>query len=323
MTIEVEPVNDTRIGTTIALPEPPRGWFDYSYAVLRDGVLGLLRTEIDIHAFFETLARDEAAGRRRAVPPDLWEGRARVSRFDGSAESEAVELPLVPVPAFARLPDGRWLIAARVAAHGERNCRLYTASAEPVGSIVMGDAIACIQCAADGTIWVGYGGQGVFSRRGEDGTWMPSVAGLAQFATDGTLLWDHNRQACPAPPIGHCYALAIDGDTAWTCSFSRFPIIRIEGGRTRYWLNRVFGALALAVEGDHLALLGSYGSDADRLALLRLGERWAHRRGQLTFAPLPQHGARLLQGQGATLHAVGHGQWTRVTVGDVRAALAR
>jgi len=89
------------------------GWFDYGYAVLMDGALALVRTDHDVHAEY-TLWR--AQSKRGRTPAKLWDGRIRLSIFDGSVESEAIEVPLGFAPLVDRLADGHWLVAARLAA---------------------------------------------------------------------------------------------------------------------------------------------------------------------------------------------------------------
>ena len=82
--------DETTLGTTVFLPEPSTGWFDYGYAVLMDGTLALVRTDLDIHAEY---ARWRAQSKHYNRRPKLWNGRMRLSTFDGSMESEATEVP--------------------------------------------------------------------------------------------------------------------------------------------------------------------------------------------------------------------------------------
>jgi hypothetical protein len=310
-------MNDvSAIGVTVSLPEPPVGWFDYEYNVLRDGSLALLRADRDIHAEY---AYWRARQDINNPLPKLWDGRARISIFDGSVESEPIEVPLSFSPIIDRLADGRWLLTATSAAPEEANGRLYAPDGTAAGAIALGDGIEHVRCAADGTIWVGYFDEGVFSGQSKDGSWPISSSGIARFASDGTVLWSFNARDGAGLFVSDCYSLTLNGNTLWSCFYTDFPIVRVDDGTARHWSNTVQGAKALASDVDHVLLAGGYGNDAGRIALLRLEEEQARYLGQVTFQP-PQ-AAGLVQGEGKTLHIVEPGNWTRIDVAAVRAAL--
>jgi len=181
---------------TTPLPPPPKGWFDYAYAVLWNGDLALVRSDRDIHTEFGHWRHRAPRGDVGARQPSLWGGRLRLTTFDGSGESGAIEVPAGHGPKVGRLPDGRWLVTSSRAAPSEKNAHLYTADGAPAGTFAMGDGIEHIQCAADGTIWVGYFDEGVFSGPMEDGSWPISSSGIARFGPDGRVLWKFNDQKC-------------------------------------------------------------------------------------------------------------------------------
>src|SRR5215831_11736294 len=105
-----------------------------------------------------------------------------------------------------------------------------------------------------------------------------------------------------AVSIDDCYALTLDGFTLWCCPYTDFPIVKVERDEVRRWRNKVAGARALAVEGDLVLLAGGYGDQAERIALLRLGDDQAHQIGKWQFQRSDRNAARLLQGRGETLH---------------------
>src|ERR1700677_4471504 len=109
----------------------------------------------------------------------------------------------------------------------------------------MGDGIAHIRCAADGTIWAGYFDEGVYSAPNKDGSRPISSSGIARFGPDGRVLWRFNTHERPDLPIADCYALTLDGNTIWTCPYTDFPIVRVEDGLVAHWRNDVVGASAL------------------------------------------------------------------------------
>jgi hypothetical protein len=307
------------LATTIPLPPPPTGWFDYAYAVLWNGDLALVRADRDIYAEFRRW-RDQVQRRdTHARQPSLWDGRLRLTAFDGSTESGAIEGPACDWPEVNRLPDGRWLVASPRAAPNESNAHLYTADGAPSGTFAIGDGIEHIQCAADGTIWLGYFDEGVFSGPMDDGSWPISSSGIARFGPDGSVLWKFNDQERAGVSIDDCYALTVDGSALWCCPYMDFPIVRVERDVVKRWRNKVAGAKALAVEGDHVLLAGGYRDQSERIALLRLGDDQARQIGEWQFQRPGRNAARLLQGRGETLHIVGRGEWTKMSVATMRA----
>lgn len=311
--------HEMTLGVTVPLPPPPTGWFDYAYAVLWSGDLALVRTDSDIHTESARWRDKVQRGDIHARQPNPWDGRLRLTTFDGSTESEAIEVPACHWPKVDRLPDGRWLVASSRAAPNESNALLYAADGAPVGTFVIGDGIAHIQCAADGTIWVGYFDEGVFSGPMEDGSWPISSSGIARFGPDGRVLWKFNDQERAGLSIDDCYALTLDGSTSWCCPYTDFLIVQIERDTVKRWRNKVAGAKALAVEGDLVLLAGGYRDQSERIALLRLGDDQAHQIEEWQFQRFDRNAARLLQGRGETLHIVGRGNWTKVSLTTIRA----
>lgn len=313
--------DDATLGTTIPLPEPPIGWFDYDYSVLMDGTLALIRTDLDIHAETAHWRARVKRGGTPARPAGLWSGRARLSTFDGRVEGCAMEVPLGRGPIVDRLADGRWLMAASLSSHGETNAVLYAADGAPAGALAIGDGVSHVRCAPDGTIWVGYSDEGAFAMQGGDEGRPISSFGIARFAPDGRVLWAFNAEEGGGPFIADCYALTLDGNTLWSCYYSGFPVVRVEDGALRHWSNGIKGATALATDADHVLLAGGYDDQAGRIALLRLDDDSARQLGESRFVAPPRDVAGLVQGQGAILHIVGPAGWRQISIYAVCAAL--
>ena len=295
----------TAIGTTISLPEPPTGWFEYGYAVLMDGTLALLRADHDIWAAL----RHWKVGGARGFLPKLWDGHARLSIFDGRAESDAIEVQLGFSPIVSRLADGRWLLAASRSARGEANGRLYATDGTASGTIALGDGIDHLCCAPDGTIWAGYCDEGI-------GSGPISSGDIVRFDPDGRALWSFNSDDRHDLCIFDCYAMTLNANTLRSCFYSDFPIVRVEDSVISSWSNAVRGARALAVDRDHILLAGGYDEEAERLILLRLDSGQACQLSELRFPPL--RAAAHVQGLADTLHIIGQGAWTRMGVADAR-----
>jgi hypothetical protein len=303
--------------TTTSLPAPPVGWFDYGYALLWDGSLALLRTNCDIHTQYARW-RDQVQGGDFPPQPNLRDARLRLSKFDGAIETGAIEVPAGDWPKVDCLSDGRWLVASSWAAPDEVNARFFAADGTPAGAFAIGDGIEHIRCAPDGTIWVGYFDEGVFSGRDKDGNWPVSSSGIARFGPDGGVLWRFNGEERANLFIADCYSMALDGNTLWACPYTDFPIVRVKDGAVGRWANEVAGARAIAVDSDYVLLAGGYSDNSDRMAFLRLGTDRAELVGEWRLPQRERNAAHLVQGQGATLHIVGPAGWTKLSLAATR-----
>lgn len=296
-------------GATTPLPVPEEGWADLRYAILADGALGILRVPAD-------LAARHHRWRPGQDQTPLWTGPARLLAFDGWAEGPAIDVVLETTQLFDRMSDGRWLTAAHRARQGEANGRLHAADSSSSRSLVLGDAIEHMRCGPDETFWVGYFDEGI-------GSGEPSNAGIARFSAGGKLLWGLNRGG--APWMLDCYSLTLDGDRLWSCYYPDFPIVRMDGEGSDVWINEdstVGGVRALAVDGDHVLLAGTY-DNPTLVSLLKLGAGGSHVVAQTEFEALRGRAIEHVQGRGQTLHVIGAGQWTRLDVHEVRQAVER
>jgi hypothetical protein len=202
-----------------------------------------------------------------------------------------------------------------------KKSNLFAADGTPAGTFAIGDGVEHIRCAPDGTIWVGYFDEGVFSGPDKDGSLPVSSSGIARFAPDGSVIWRFNGEEHPDLFIADCYSLALDGNTLCCCPYTDFPIVRVKDGVVDRWRNDVAGARAIAVGGDSVLLAGGYNDKSDRIALLRLGCDRTQQVGEWRFQAGKLNAAHLLQGQGATLHIVGQECWTKLIVAEIRATL--
>ncbi|EFL05446.1 predicted protein [Streptomyces sp. AA4] len=177
-----------------------------------------------------------------------------------------------------------------------------------------------------GEIWVGYFDEGVLGSRGwgEDGAAPPvGRSGLVRFSADLTEDWRYPWSARMS--WGHildCYALNVDGDTAWTCFYTEWPVVRIRDGRVTGWRNEIRSATALAVRGSRLAFYGGYEPERDRLVAGVLdGDRYRVTGEYRLVLPdgqeLPRD-ARVF-GRGADLHIVTRHDWYRLSLEDLPA----
>ena len=293
------------------LPSPPPGWFDYRYYVLSDGALAILRADRDVNTEYRAWWEKARTGTFRQKMPDLWMGSARLSTFTESGESASISVPLVRFPELDRFPDGRWLLASSRAKLGEHNGIIVEAEGRVSSTLPLGDAIAQLRCAPDGSIWIGYFDEGIF---GDD----LGAGGIAHFNARGERLWSFNDgKQVGDSLVFDCYALSLDGNELWSCFYNDFPIVRVADGRETVWANTaVAGAKALAVDGSSVLLAGGYRADANRLALLNLAGRETRLLGSYEQPEIEN--AALISGRSSVIHVVNNGMWTRISIEEVR-----
>ena len=232
-------------------------------------------------------------------------------------------------PSVQVLPGERVLLVAarcRWRPDGpERNAIVYDTDGRVVTEQTLGDGIEHVQATHRGEVWVGYFDEGVYGNYGwgHDGAPAPLGApGLVRFSPELEPAWRYPSHVDnPWGAIDDCYALNLAGDTAWTCYYSDFSLVRIQHGRLTGWRNTVsHGAKAFAVSDTQVALFGGYGPDRDRLVLADLGNGELHRRGEyrLTLpdgSPLP---AAQVVGRGPQLHVLAGRDWFRLGLDDIR-----
>lgn len=219
-------------------------------------------------------------------------------------------------PTVQTFPDGAVLVVGsrcRWTPEGpEHNAALYDPEGSLVRTGVLGDGIEHVAVSDSGDIWVGYFDEGVLGNFGWGGPGPEPIgsAGLVRFDRSLRPVWRLDDTG-----MVDCYALNIDGDTAWAYYYTEFPIVRIAGGEITIWdtPKGVTGAKAVAVAEDRVALYGGYGNDGKRLALGRLGDGRFHveRTERLDFPRLRKPDHTALYGRGDTLHLIADQRWYR------------
>ena len=121
----------------------------------------------------------------------------------------------------------------------------------------------------------------------------------------------------PWDAISDCYALNVDDASTWACYDSDFPVVRIRDGAVTGWHNDIKGASALAVAGSRVALVGGYGPDHDRLAVMELDDERARLAGE--YRVVFPDGEPLAPGT----QVIGRGSRLHFLTGSVRAQRTR
>ncbi len=322
--------------TVVALPRLPAGWQLVTAAVLADGKLALLATDVDLAHEWRRDPDGRVLGKPREVAA---RATARLWGFAGETLEEGPSFPLErPFLQIDRFDDGRWLaVVGRT--ENEPNARVLAPDGHLLACFMLGDGIEHAGVDRHDRIWVGWFDEGVFGNdewRVPDEEWPPSHRGIGVFSADG------DYQPLPAFPeragiIADSYALNIADDGAWVCPYTDFPLLHLQPGRpVRWWSNEMAGPMALAVSGGHLLLAGGYGANADRLTLVTLegdGNGEAARILAMWRLPLVPHRPQpgepppvaehhpweyptLLDGRGDTIHMIQDGAWHRWRVSD-------
>ncbi|MEU8118704.1 hypothetical protein AB0C21_08335 [Spirillospora sp. NPDC049024] len=233
-------------------------------------------------------------------------------------------------PSVQPLPDGRVLAVgarARWRQDGpDRNAIIYSADGTALAAETLRDGIEHVFTTGTGHVWVGYFDEGVYGNYGWGGPDGPAPigsCGLARFSPDLEI-----DRRFPYPPdnpwgaISDCYALNVDADTAWTCYYTHFPIVRVHDGELTGWDGDGEAAHALITDGSRIALYGGYGPDRDRLIAGRLTDDQMRSTGEHRVVlpnghRLPKE-ARVI-GRGPDLHILTSADWYRLDLSDVPA----
>lgn len=332
----------------VPLPPLPVGWQLVTMAVLPDGSLGLLGTDVDLAGAWARVRRQEI----EPLSPDSPErplpiaagGTARLWRFDGAQLHDGPTMPLgAPSLALAGFSDGRWLIAA-TNAREEPNGRLFAPDGTLLARLDLGDAIEYLGVDLADRVWVGWFDEGIFGNMDRFPNSIDRTAVVAAcFAADGAPL-----AVGPVPEaagfLADVYSMTVTEEGTWVCPYTEFPLIHLRPGQpARWWRNELSGVSAIATDGRHALLAGGYGDDAARLALVELrgdgqGEEVGMRASwrlplvervvsEDEHASLAEHFSwekpALLAGRGDMLHLVNDNTWWRWQLADAVGAVGQ
>jgi hypothetical protein len=255
---------------------------------------------------------------------------ARVTRHGGSDPVRVVELGDLALAhvTVQSLPHGRVLVVGlrchwRAESGAERNAAVHDADGRLVVEQTLGDGIEHVLTTAGGAVWVGYFDEGVFGNYGWGGTSSPEpvgAAGLIRFTADLQVDWRFPYEGHPWGTIADCYALNVDGETAWTCYYTNFPLVRIDDNVMTGWRNTLASGVKAIVVGERkVGLFGGYGADRDRLLVASLGESGLTALGEYRLvqpdgSPLP---AARIVARGPDLHLLAGPQWYRLSLADL------
>lgn len=254
----------------------------------------------------------------------------RITRHNGSDPVEVVELADLALAhvTVQPLPHGRVLVVGarchwRADSGAERNAAVYDADGTLVLEQTLGDGIEHVLTTAGGAVWVGYFDEGVFGNYGWGDTNSPEpigAAGLIRFTADLQVDWRFPYEGHPWGTIDDCYALNVDGETAWACYYTDFPLVRIDDNAMTGWRNDLAEGVKAVVVGERtVGLFGGYGADRDRLLVASLGDSELTALGEYRLvlpdgSPLPPG---LIVARGTRLHLWAGQDWYGLSLADL------
>jgi hypothetical protein len=320
------------------LPALDAGWQVIRYAVLADGKLAVVSTDVDLKDEHERIRAARLASlsydhtRLHALAAGAV-ARVWIAGTEGWTEALSFRLE-TPFPIFDRFEDGRWIIVNRPSRE-DANARVISQDGTTLTRFKLGNGVSRLGVDASNRIWVGWWDQGIFgnldwSVPGLE--WPPCNNGVACFDPNGRLLplpeWPNI-----AGSVVDCFALNVSGQSAWVCPCTEIPLVGFVFEKSaRWWRNKHSGPFALAVSETHALIAGGYTHNANRLTLVSLeGPGRGEDACQLASWALPLRRLEppanewspvwyppdLLDGRGDTLHLVNHGLWQFWRVADL------
>lgn len=205
------------------------------------------------------------------------------------------------------LPDGQFVA---VAARGGY-ATVFGADGVAVRQGSVGDGVNHVLTTPSGRVWIGYFDEGIYGR--------DPVAhhGITRFTADLEPDWLYPFDA-EVGQVHDCYSLNVDVETAWSCFYSGFPVVRIADGTVTGWRTDLGGASTLIAGGDACAVIMGYQRPWAAVGQLddgryeRIRERWLE-------IPGRQDGRDKLHmfGRGAELHVFAGTNWYRGSLDDL------
>lgn len=221
------------------------------------------------------------------------------------------------------LPHGQiLLVGARCRWHPdepEHNAVIVDAQGAAVSTATVGDGVQHVMTTASGAVWTAYSDEGVYGNYG----W--GVPGPAPIGRPGLLKWTPDLRPDWRYPIesdlgriSDCYAMNLDGEDAWVCYYTDFPLVRVDGpGHLSGWRTGIFGVSAFVVADAQVAFVGG-DRDDDRVVVADLvGQELVVNRTERIVWPSGHHTRRAeVFARGAELHVFSDTHWFRADLGD-------
>lgn len=192
--------------------------------------------------------RSREAAERKLV---TWHGEMREA-----ARSVILQSAITPTFVQSLPNDHVLLVSARKPAGGPPNAQVWGAEGSLELQGDLDDAVGHVVAMGNGSLWVGYLDESA-------GSGGPGAHGLVRFSRDLTPAWQYPFDRS-LPDQFDCYTLNVSGEIAWTCSYTSFHVVSVEGDSVHDHGPAPYqGASGLLIEGDRGAFLGGYGPNYD------------------------------------------------------------
>ncbi len=321
--------------SVVDVPPLPAGWQPINHAILANGTLAVMATDVDLTAERQRLEESDAA-----YPPS----RLRALAETGTAQIWTLTLsewtlgPTFPLEAtfafFDRFSDSSWIVVGAPGL-GAANARVISSEGAVINRFSLGRGIKEVMIDAANRIWVTWLDEGIYGNDDWNAAGQgspPSTNGVACFYPSGAVAFIPQWPDIPGAVV-ECYSLNVSHSGVWVCPYTDFPIVQfIENKPSRWWQNPLRGCTAIAVDGSLVLLAGGYFSQENRMALLVLDQnarcefsgeiaRWALPLRRLNTTKKGEYEPvwecpTLLVGRRDTLHLIDAGVWYRWRVAD-------
>ena len=175
-----------------------------------------------------------------------------------------VQVRALPVahPHVDMLADGSFLVVGARCSWTESGPELNALAIDQGGQIsrrgCLGDGIAHLQVARDGTVWAGYFDEGVFGNLGwaRPGPTPLGAGGIAAWSPDFEKIWELD----PGEGlVADCYTLNVAPGEVLACPYTDFPVVRIHDRRVRAIpTSGVSGPVGIIASADEIGFIGTY-----------------------------------------------------------------
>jgi hypothetical protein len=171
---------------------------------------------------------------------------------------QEIDLAPSPLPFNFIQPVGKegYIRVAGRSAENEDNAHLFNHQGQFMRSWNVGTAIADVQIASNGQIWISYTDEGTL------GGYGVSLQGLTCFNSQGALKFGFNDARGELQSIYDCYALnVVDKRETWLFYYAQFPIVQLRDKKVHQVFAptaEMIGSSAFAVSENYLLFTGGY-----------------------------------------------------------------
>lgn len=182
----------------------------------------------------------------------------------------------------------------------------------------IGDGLQHVQVGPDGTIWTGYFDEGIFGNLGWGGPGPTPLgaAGIVSWSRSFEKVWELDPSE---GLIADCYALNVGADAVLACTYTDFPVVRIDAGQAAmYPTVNVSGPRGIVASGDRVGIVGTYRDPSVLIIGDLVGGQFVEQRRTNLWAPdgspLPMS---RVQSRGSEVHFFEGSRWFSFSIDEL------